>query len=83
MVGWGGYYLSTVLDDYSRYILAWTLRTSMQTSDVTKTLDLARARAEVDRVRVVHRPRLLNDNGPCYEPASWPWRTDTVATGWG
>ena len=42
-VGW--YYLSTVLDDYSRYILAWTLRTSMQASDVTETLDVARAQA--------------------------------------
>ena len=66
VVSWGWYYLSTVLDDYSRYILAWTLRTSMQASDVTETLDLARAQAGVDRVRVVHRPRLLSDNGPCY-----------------
>ena len=66
VVGWGWYYLSTVLDDDSRYILAWTLRTSMQASDVTETLDLARAQAGVDRVRVVHRPRLLRDNGPCY-----------------
>ena len=66
MVGWGWYSLSTVLDDDSRYILAWTLRTSMQASDVTETLDLARAQAGVDRVRVVHRPRLLRDNGPCY-----------------
>ena len=38
----------------------------MQASDVTETLDLARAQAGVDRVRVVHRPRLLSDNGPCY-----------------
>ena len=66
VVGWGWYYLPTVLDDYSRYILAWALRTSMQAADVTETLDLARARAGVDRVRVVHRPRLLSDNGPCY-----------------
>ena len=42
VVGWGWYYLSTVLDDDSRYILAWTLRTSMQASDMTETLDLAR-----------------------------------------
>ena len=41
VVGWGWYYLSTVLDDDSRYIIAWTLRTSMQASDVTETLDLA------------------------------------------
>ena len=42
MVGWGGYYLSTVLDDYARYIIAWMLRTSMQAADVKETLDLAR-----------------------------------------
>lgn len=55
-----------MLDDYSRYILAWTLRTSMGATDVMETLDLARAAAGVDRVPVVHRPRLLSDNGPCY-----------------
>jgi putative transposase len=55
-----------VLDDYSRYILAWTLTTTMQATDVTATLDLARAKAGVDQVHVVHRPRLLSDNGPCY-----------------
>ena len=66
VVGWGWYYLSTVLDDYSRYILAWTLRTTMQASDVTATLDLAQAKAGIDQVPVVHRPRLLSDNGPCY-----------------
>jgi putative transposase len=66
VVGWGWYYLSTVLDDYSRDILAWTLRTSMGATDVMETLDLARAAAGVDRVPIVHRPRRLSDNGPCY-----------------
>ena len=66
VVGWGWYYLSTVLDDYARYIIAWMLRTSMQAADVMETLDLARAKTGLDRVRVVHRPRLLSDNGPCY-----------------
>ena len=66
VVGWGWYYLSTVLDDYSRYILAWTLHTSMGATDVIETLDLARAAAGLKRVPVVHRPRLLSDNGPCY-----------------
>jgi putative transposase len=66
VVNWGWYYLSTVLDDFSRYILAWTLRTSMGASDVMETLDLARAAANIDHVPVVHRPRLLSDNGPCY-----------------
>jgi putative transposase len=39
--GWGWYYLSTVLDDFSRYIIAWKLCTNMRAEDVTDTLDLA------------------------------------------
>ena len=66
VISWGWYYLSPVLDDDSRYILAWTLRTSMGATDVMETLDLARAAAGVDRVPVVPRPRLLSENGPCY-----------------
>ena len=48
-MGWGWYSLSTVLDDYSRYILALTLRTSMATTDVIETLALARARTGVSK----------------------------------
>jgi transposase InsO family protein len=66
VVGWGWYYLSTVLDDYSRKILAWKLSATMEAGDVTETLDVARAATGVDRVRIEHRPRLLSDNGPCY-----------------
>jgi len=66
VVGWGWYFLSTVLDDYSRKILAWKLSATMRVEDVIETLDLARAATGVDRVRVRHKPRLLSDNGPCY-----------------
>jgi len=66
IVSWGWYYLSTVMDDYSRYILAWKLSTSMAATDVMDTLDMARDRAGIDRIRVRHKPRLLSDNGPCY-----------------
>jgi putative transposase len=66
VTGWGWYYLSTVLDDYSRCILAWKLAPTMGAADVVETLDLARAVTGVDHVRVEHRPRLLSDNGPCY-----------------
>jgi len=38
IVGWGWYLLSTVLDDYSRYIISWRLTTTMASSDVTETL---------------------------------------------
>jgi len=41
VIGWAWMYLSTILDDYSRYIIAWKLCTTMKTSDVTDTLDLA------------------------------------------
>jgi putative transposase len=64
--GWGWYYLSTVLDDYSRYILSWKLTPTMAASDVQDTLTAALAAAGLDRVRVRHRPRLLTDNGPAY-----------------
>jgi putative transposase len=41
VIGWGWFYLSTVLDDFSRYIVAWKLCTTMKADDVTATLDLA------------------------------------------
>jgi transposase InsO family protein len=66
IVGWGWYYLSTVLDDYSRYIIAWTLSPTMGTEDVKDTLDQAVVVTGLDQVQVRHRPRLLSDNGPAY-----------------
>ncbi|MCP4995964.1 MAG: IS3 family transposase, partial [Gammaproteobacteria bacterium] len=66
IIGWGWYYLSTVLDDYSRFIVAWRLCTSMGASDVADTLDDALNFTGLDQVKVRHKPRLLSDNGPCY-----------------
>ena len=66
VIGWGWFYLSTVLDDFSRYIIAWKLCTTMAAGDVTATLELALAASGRDRARVRHRPRLLSDNGPSY-----------------
>ena len=66
IVGWGWYYLSTILDDFSRYIVAWKLCATMRTDDVTATLDLALASAGLDHANVAHRPRLLSDNGASY-----------------
>ena len=66
IIGWGWYYLSTVLDDYSRFIVSWRLCTSMSASDVTDTLDDALQFTGLDEVKVNHKPRLLSDNGPCY-----------------
>jgi putative transposase len=66
IINWGWYYLSTVLDDFSRYIIAWKLSSTMGTTDVTQTLDEAIAVTGVDQVPVKHRPRLLSDNGSAY-----------------
>jgi len=66
IIHWGWYYLSTVLDDFSRYIIAWKLSSTMGATDVTETLDEALAITGVDQVRVKHRPRLLSDNGSAY-----------------
>jgi putative transposase len=66
VVGWGWYYLGSILDDHSRYIIAWKLFTTMATTDVKELLELAVQATGVDRVAVKHRPRLLSDNGPAY-----------------
>ena len=54
------------LDDYSRYIIAWKLCTNMTADDVTATLKLALESSGGNRANVVHKPRLLSDNGSSY-----------------
>ncbi len=74
VIGWGWFYLSTILDDYSRYVISWRLCTTMKASDVTATLEEALIASGCDRATVAHRPRLLSDNGSSYisgELADW------------
>jgi putative transposase len=66
VIGWGWFYLSTVLDDFSRYIIAWKLCTTMKADDVTATLEMALDASGLDKAKVLHRPRLLSDNGSSY-----------------
>jgi RNA-directed DNA polymerase len=66
VTGWGWFYLSTVLDDFSRYIVAWRLGPTMCASDVMATLDQALAASGLDHITVRQRPRLLSDNGSSY-----------------
>ena len=49
VIGWGWFYLSTVLDDFSRYIVAWKLCTNMRAEDVAATLDLALQTSGLDQ----------------------------------
>jgi putative transposase len=66
VIGWGWFYLSTVLDDFSRYILAWKLCASMKAEDVTAALDLALQASGLDQAKPINQPRLLSDNGSGY-----------------
>ena len=63
IIGWGWYYLSTVMDDFSRYIITWDLCNNMETDDAKQSLDVAILETGV---REDEMPRLLTDNGPCY-----------------
>ena len=63
IIGWGWMYLSSILDDYSRTIIAWKLCTNMTAADVTATLKLALEASGCNRAKVLHTPRLLSDNG--------------------
>jgi putative transposase len=66
IIGWGWMYLSTILDDFSRYVIAWKLCTTMKAGDVTDTLQLALSASGCDQAHVRHKPRLLSDNGSSY-----------------
>ena len=63
ILGWGWYYLSTVLDDFSRYIIHWELCKTMTAEDVERTVERALSKAKLGQGQ---RPRLLSDNGACY-----------------
>jgi len=78
VIGWGWFYLSTILDDFSRYIIAWKLCTTMRADDVTDTLQLALTASGCASARVVHKPRLLSDNGSSYVSGDLAkWLADT------
>jgi transposase InsO family protein len=66
VIGWGWFYLSSVLDDFSRYIVAWKLCANMRAEDVTATLDLALHASGLNQAKPADRLRLLSDNGSSY-----------------
>lgn len=68
ILGWGWYYLSTILDDYSRFIVHWDLCQNMKVEDVQRSVDQAIKKAGLGKKK---RPglKLLSDNGSCYVAA--------------
>jgi len=70
IIGWGWYYLSTILDDFSRFIVAWRFGPTKHTTDVTTTLENARAFAELDHA--AQRPKYFPIQEPHTSPAISP-----------
>lgn len=61
--GWGWYYLSSIMDDYSRFIIHHELCSSMKTPDVERNVKMALQKTGLPKSR---RPKILSDNGSCY-----------------
>ena len=66
VIGWGYYYMVTVMDDYSRFILAHKLQRDMTSDSFIEVVQEAVDRTGMDQVPVTDRTRLLSDNGPGY-----------------
>jgi transposase InsO family protein len=63
-VGWGWYYLISVLDDYSRRIIAWRLQEDMTADSFSEVVELACEAVGIDKLDIEHRPKLVSDRGP-------------------
>lgn len=61
--GWGWYHLSTILDDFSRYIVHSELCKGMKAEDVMRSVDCAMQKAKIN---TNSPPKILSDNGSCY-----------------
>jgi transposase InsO family protein len=66
VVSWGYYYLVTVMDDYSRFILAWKLQKDMSANSLIEVIQEAVDATGMTDVPVKDRTRLLSDNGAGY-----------------
>ena len=66
VVGWGYYYLVTVMDDYSRFILAWKLQKDLSAHSLIDVVQEAVGTTSMIGVPVEDRTKLLSDNGAGY-----------------
>ena len=66
VVDWGWYYLETVMDDFSRFILSWDLKTDMTGESLEDVLQQAVDFTGMTDVPVEDRTVLLSDNGAGY-----------------
>jgi len=66
VTGWGYYYLVTVMDDFSRFILAWQLKTDMSANSLIDVTQQAVDLTGMTDVPIEDRTCLLSDNGSGY-----------------
>ena len=66
VIGWGFYYMITVMDDFSRFILAWQLKTDMSANSLIDVTQEAVDQTGMTDVPVEDRTLLLTDNGSGY-----------------
>ena len=78
VIGWGYYYLVTVMDDYSRFILAHKLQRDMTTDSLIEVVQEAVDKTGMTEVPVADRTSLLSDNGSGYVV---PWLQRLPAPG--
>ena len=84
VVGWGYYYLVTVMDDYSRFIIGHRLQRDMTSDSFIEVVQEAVDRTGMDQVPITDRTRLLSDNGPAMyqEPSGTTWAWWASGTYW-
>jgi transposase InsO family protein len=63
---WGWYYLVTVMDDFSRFILGWELQANMAAPSLIEVVQQAVDLTNMTDVPIEDRTTLLSDNGPGY-----------------
>jgi len=66
VIGWGWYYLVTVMDDFSRFIIAWELQVDMTADSLIDVVQEAVDVTGMTDVPVEDRTALLSDNGSGY-----------------
>jgi putative transposase len=66
VIDWGWYYLETVMDDFSRFILSWDLKTDMTGGSLEDVMQQAVDFTGMTDVPVEDRTVLLSDNGAGY-----------------
>ena len=78
--GWGYHYMVTVMDDYSRSILAWKLQVDMTADSLIQVVQVAVDITGMTEVPLEDRTRLLSDNGSGYVSRAFRDYLDLVGT---